>query len=90
MLDILIYVAIALAVVIVALLVYAATKPDNFRVQRTTEINAGYEEAYIRELEGFSNAIVNGAPSRNPPEEARRDQSLLCGLALWHASRSSQ
>src|SRR5436853_5600920 len=40
MLDILIYVAIALAVVIGALLVYAATKPDSFRVQRTKEINA--------------------------------------------------
>src|SRR3954453_19089809 len=39
MLDILIYVVIALAVIIAALLVYAATKPDSFRVRRTKEIN---------------------------------------------------
>jgi len=46
MLDIFIYVAIALAVVIAALLVYAATKPDNFRFQRTKEINAPAERIF--------------------------------------------
>jgi uncharacterized protein YndB with AHSA1/START domain len=40
MIDILIYAAIVLAVVIVALLIYARSKPDAFRVQRTKEINA--------------------------------------------------
>ena len=49
-------------------------------VLNVTETNAGYDEAYIRELEGFWDAVVNGSASvRNPPEEARRDQVLLCG-----------
>src|SRR5215475_1276901 len=46
MLDILIYVAIALAVVAVVLLAYAATKPDTFRVQRSTGINAPAERIF--------------------------------------------
>jgi uncharacterized protein YndB with AHSA1/START domain len=46
MLDILIYIAIAVGVVIVALLVYATTKPDSFRVQRTKEINAPAERIF--------------------------------------------
>jgi predicted dehydrogenase len=52
-------------------------------VLNVTETNAGYEEAYIRELQGFWDAIVTGAPVRNPPEEARRDQVLLCRLAAF-------
>jgi uncharacterized protein YndB with AHSA1/START domain len=46
MLDILIYVALVLAVVIVALLIYASTRPDTFRVQRTREINAPAERIF--------------------------------------------
>src|SRR5215468_7776941 len=46
MLDILTYVAIALAVVAVVLLAYAATKPDTFCVQRTTGINAPAERIF--------------------------------------------
>jgi predicted dehydrogenase len=56
-------------------------------VLSTVETNAGYEEAYVAELAGFWAAIVNGAPVRNPPEHARRDQALLCGLAARHAMR---
>jgi predicted dehydrogenase len=59
-------------------------KTSKGHVLTIDEINAGYEGAYIRELEGFWAAIVEGAPVRNPPEEARRDQALLCGLALRH------
>jgi predicted dehydrogenase len=40
----------------------------------------GYEEAYLRELEGFWAAVVEGAPQRNTVEQARRDQALLCEL----------
>ena len=58
-------------------------------VLNVTETNAGYEEAYIRKLEGFWGAVVSGAPVRNPPEEARRDQALLCGLAAFFARQSS-
>src|SRR5258707_13423419 len=46
MIDILIYVAIALVVVVVALLAYAAARPDTFRVQRATGINAPAERIF--------------------------------------------
>ena len=46
MIDILIYVAIALVVLVVALVAYAATKPDAFRVQRSTGINAPAERIF--------------------------------------------
>lgn len=57
-------------------------------VLNVTETNAGYEEAYIRELESFWDAVVTGTPVRNPPEEARRDQVLLCGLAAFFAQHN--
>ena len=40
MIEILIYVAIALAVVVAAVLAYASRKPDTFRIQYATGINA--------------------------------------------------
>jgi uncharacterized protein YndB with AHSA1/START domain len=46
MIDILIYVAVALVVVVAALLAYAATKPDTFRVQRSAGINAPAERIF--------------------------------------------
>jgi len=46
MIDIVIYVAIALVVAVAALLVYAASKPDMFRVQRSTGINAPAERIF--------------------------------------------
>lgn len=46
MIDILIYVAIAVVVVVAALVAYAATKPDMFRVQRSTGINAPAERIF--------------------------------------------
>src|SRR6266436_5260421 len=46
MIDILIYVAVALVVVVAALLAYAAAKPDTFRVQRATGINAPAERIF--------------------------------------------
>src|SRR5712692_2254785 len=46
MIDILIYVAIALVLVVVALLAYAATRPATFRVQRSTGINAPAERIF--------------------------------------------
>ena len=55
-------------------------------VLQTIETNAGYEEAYVRELSGFHDAIVNGTAVRSTAEQARRDQALLCGLAAWHAT----
>ena len=46
MIEILIYVAIALAIVVTILLIYAATKPDTFRIQRSTGINAPAERIF--------------------------------------------
>ena len=46
MIEILVYVAIALIVVVVALLAYAAAKPDAFRVQRSRGINAPAERIF--------------------------------------------
>ncbi|MFL5001427.1 MAG: polyketide cyclase, partial [Xanthobacteraceae bacterium] len=40
MLDILAIVAIVIVLGVAAVLVYAATRPDNFRIQRTTSIKA--------------------------------------------------
>ena len=59
-------------------------------VLRTTEINAGYDEAYVRELVGFWQAIVEGAPVRNSAEHARRDMALLCGLATAYGNRRNK
>jgi hypothetical protein len=43
MIDILIYVAIALVLVVAAFLAYAASRPDSFRVERSAAINAPAE-----------------------------------------------
>jgi predicted dehydrogenase len=53
---------------------------------RAEEIRVGFEEAYVRELEGFWAAIVEGSPVRNRFEDARRDQRLLCALAARAAA----
>jgi uncharacterized protein YndB with AHSA1/START domain len=46
MLKILGIIAVVVAISVVAVLVYAATKPDTFRVQRTTSIKAPPEEIF--------------------------------------------
>ena len=60
------------------------TRTSEGHVWRRTEIRAGFEGAFVRELTAFWDACINEAPSRNPPEHARRDQALLCGLARRH------
>jgi predicted dehydrogenase len=47
----------------------------------TSRLRVNYEEAYLRELEGFWSCIVNATPARNTVEHALRDQKLLCALA---------
>ena len=47
----------------------------------TTEIRPEFVEAFIRELEQFGHAIVQGRPVRNTAAEARRDQALLIAMA---------
>lgn len=46
----------------------------------TKQIRVNFEEAYVRELEGFWSSIIDGAPVRNTVEHALRDQQLLCAL----------
>jgi predicted dehydrogenase len=45
------------------------------------EVQPGFGEAFIRELESFWSALVAGSPVRNTVEDARRDQSLLVAVA---------
>jgi len=46
MIDILVYVAIALVVIVAGLLAYAASRPDAFRIQRSAGINAPAERIF--------------------------------------------
>jgi predicted dehydrogenase len=46
-----------------------------------TEHRNGFEEAFVRELIGFWEAIVNGAPVRNTAEHARADIDLVQRIA---------
>jgi predicted dehydrogenase len=43
----------------------------------SSEHRNGFRESFVCELEGFWESIVNGAPVRNPPEEARLDMDLV-------------
>ena len=56
MLKALAYIAAALVVVIAGILIYAATRPDTFRVQRSATIKAPPEKIYtlINDLRGWS------------------------------------
>jgi len=44
-------------------------------------IEAGYGEAFVRELEGFWEAATGARPARNTVEEAARDSRLLTAIA---------
>lgn len=56
MLKTLAYIALVIAIVVVGLLIYAATRPDTFRVQRTATIKAPPEKifALINDLHSWS------------------------------------
>ena len=47
----------------------------------TLHVEAGYEEAFVRELEGFWAAATGAGPARNTVEEAARDSRLLTAIA---------
>jgi hypothetical protein len=47
----------------------------------TVHVQASYEEAFVRELEGFWASVVHGEPVRNPVEDALRDARLLTAIA---------
>jgi predicted dehydrogenase len=55
-------------------------RTDGLRLD-TTHVQAGYGEAFVRELEGFHASIVDGEPVRNTVEDAMRDARLLTAVA---------
>jgi predicted dehydrogenase len=55
-------------------------RTDGLRLD-TTHVQAGYGEAFVRELEGFHASITTGAPVRNTVEDAMRDARLLTAVA---------
>jgi predicted dehydrogenase len=62
-------------------------RSDGLRLD-TLHVEAGYEEAFVRELEGFWESCVHGAPVRNPVEDAARDARLLAEIARHAAGRA--
>ena len=61
-----------------------AWKSDGMHLSASEHRN-GFEEAFVRELVGFWESIVNGAPVRNTAEHARADIAMIqriAGLAL--------
>ena len=56
----------------------------------TTHIQAGYGEAFVRELEGFWESVVDGAEVRNPVEDGIRDACLMAGIANAAIARVSR
>jgi predicted dehydrogenase len=55
-------------------------RSDGLRLE-TTHIQAGYGEAFVRELEGFRSSVVEGVPVRNTVEQAINDARLLTAVA---------
>ncbi|MGN6377390.1 MAG: Gfo/Idh/MocA family protein [Gaiellales bacterium] len=53
----------------------------------TLHVEAGYEEAFVRELEGFWESCVNGTEVRNTVEQAARDARLLTEIARRAAAQ---
>jgi Oxidoreductase family, NAD-binding Rossmann fold len=67
---------------------YLNNQQTDLRVRRsqglrldTVHVQAGYEEAFVRELEGFWASAVRGEPVRNTVEAAIRDVRLLTDVA---------
>jgi predicted dehydrogenase len=55
-------------------------RSDGGRMEATV-IRPGYEEAFVREIEHFSDAVTGRTPVRNVAAEARRDMALLIEMA---------
>lgn len=55
-------------------------RSDGLRLD-TVHVEAGYEEAFVRELEWFWGSVVHGLEPRNTVEDAVRDARLLTEVA---------
>ena len=62
-------IAIVAVILIVALLVYAATKPDTFRVQRSASIKAPSEKIFPLVNNLHSHATWSPWEKKDPPQE---------------------
>src|SRR5262249_14588082 len=63
-----------------------AQRSTGHRFERTL-IRSSYEASYLRGLEGFGSAVVEGAPARTTAEEARAALVLLRALARFALAR---
>jgi predicted dehydrogenase len=59
---------------------FVVRRSDGRRLE-TLHVEAGYEEAFVRELEWFHAAATGAAPARNTVEQAARDARLLTAIA---------
>jgi predicted dehydrogenase len=62
-----------------------STRTSKGHLLSRVELRPGFANPYFSELESFAASCLAAAPVRNPAEEARRDQALLCALAARHA-----
>jgi uncharacterized protein YndB with AHSA1/START domain len=88
--EILTYVGIALVIAMVALLAYAASKPDAFRTQRSTTINAPAERIYplianLRQMNTW-NPFVK--PDPNITIEYRGPEAGKGAVHTWNGNRN--
>ena len=84
MLDILLYAALALVLVVVALLAYAATKPDRFAIERSARIAAPH---LFAGSEGSASAVVpsvQGLPAIRVLDD--RADAVVLEPGTWTAS----
>jgi uncharacterized protein YndB with AHSA1/START domain len=88
MLSILAIIAAIAVIVVAAILIFAATKPDTFRVQRTTSINAPPEEIFplINDLHSHT----SWSPFEKDPEMKRAHSGAPQGKGAvyeWDGNR---
>lgn len=62
-------------------------RSEGMRLARTEHRN-GFQEAFVRELIGFWEAVVDGAPVRNSAEQARADIGLVQQFAQLALSQA--
>lgn len=80
-------IALVIVVVIAALLIFAATKPDTFRVQRSTSINAPPEKIFPL-INDFHNFGVWSPYEKLDPAMKRTYSATTSGVGSWYGWES--
>ena len=104
MLKTLAIIGVVVVVVIAGILLYAATKPDSFRVQRTVLINAPSDKVFplINDLQGVDRVValreegsgdeahvtVLSLLAKAPPMPGRATR--MSARAAWRSSRAAR